>query len=179
MAGAGAAQSAAWSAGKVAAAFRARFGTDPAWLVRAPGRVNLIGEHTDYNEGFVLPMAIDRAVWIALRLRGDREVVAASVDFAEEKTFALDGLRHDGKGWWEYLKATAWALEEAATGWRDGRGSSPATCPSGPACPPRPLWRWRPRGRSPPSPAFPGTRWQWPSSRGGPRTSGWASGAGS
>jgi len=120
MAGAGAAQSAAWSAGKVAAAFRARFGTGPAWLVRAPGRVNLIGEHTDYNEGFVLPMAIDRAVWIALRLRGDREVVAVSVDFAEEKTFGLDGLRHDGKGWWEYLKATAWALEEAGhrlAGW--------------------------------------------------------------
>jgi len=118
--GAGAAQGAAWSAEKVAAAFRARFGTNPAWLVRSPGRVNLIGEHTDYNEGFVLPMAIDRAVWIALRARGSRDVVAASLDFAEEKSFALDGLRHEGKGWWEYLKATAWALGEAGhrlAGW--------------------------------------------------------------
>ena len=71
--------------------FRSRFGTDPSWLVRSPGRVNLIGEHTDYNEGFVLPMAIDRAVWIALRARAGRDVVATSLDFAEEKAFSLDG----------------------------------------------------------------------------------------
>ena len=44
-----------------------RFGRPPCWIVRAPGRVNLIGEHTDYNDGFVLPLAIDRAVWIALQ----------------------------------------------------------------------------------------------------------------
>src|SRR5262245_44436855 len=50
--------------------FRHRFKAPAACLVRAPGRVNLIGEHTDYNDGFVLPMAIDRAVWIALRPRG-------------------------------------------------------------------------------------------------------------
>src|ERR1700704_3924957 len=98
------AQAATWNAEKVAAAFRSRFGTDPAWLVRSPGRVNLIGEHTDYNEGFVLPMAIDRAVWIALRVRADRDVVAVSLDFAEEKAFALDLRRREGKGWWEYLK---------------------------------------------------------------------------
>ena len=97
----------------MAAAFRSRYATDPAWLVRSPGRVNLIGEHTDYNEGFVLPMAIDRAVWIALRAREGRDVVAVSVDFAEEKAFALDGLRREGQGWWEYLKGTAWALGEA------------------------------------------------------------------
>ena len=47
-------------------AFQQRFAVDPAFVVRAPGRVNLIGEHTDYNDGFVLPMAIDRAIWIAL-----------------------------------------------------------------------------------------------------------------
>ena len=50
---------------RVLADFRARHGTLPEVLVRAPGRVNLIGEHTDYNDGFVLPLAIDRAVWIA------------------------------------------------------------------------------------------------------------------
>ena len=128
MAVAGAAQAAAWNAEQVAAAFRSRFGTDPSWLVRSPGRVNLIGEHTDYNEGFVLPMAIDRAVWIALRARAGRDVVATSLDFAEEKAFSLDGLRREGRGWWEYLKGTAWALGEAGdrlAGWagtRIGRG---------------------------------------------------------
>ena len=50
---------------RVIEAFNQRYHQAPQWLVRAPGRVNLIGEHTDYNDGFVLPMAIDRAVWIA------------------------------------------------------------------------------------------------------------------
>ena len=61
------------SAENVAGWFAERFGQRPCWIVR-PGRVNLIGEHTDYNDGFVLPMAIDRAIWIALRPRGDRLV---------------------------------------------------------------------------------------------------------
>jgi len=105
---------------RVTAAFRARFGSEPSLVVRSPGRVNVIGEHTDYNEGFVLPMAIDRAVWIALRARPGREVVAVSLDFAGEKAFALDGLRREGAGWVEYLKGTAWALAEAGhrlAGW--------------------------------------------------------------
>ena len=45
--------------------FQSEFGESPAFIVRAPGRVNLIGEHTDYNDGFVFPLAIDRATWIA------------------------------------------------------------------------------------------------------------------
>ncbi len=55
--------------------FEERFGEAPAIVVRAPGRVNLIGEHTDYNDGFVMPLAIDRASWIALRPRPDRRVI--------------------------------------------------------------------------------------------------------
>lgn len=47
--------------------FRRRFGDEPAWLVRAPGRVNLLGAHVDYSEGWVLPGAIDRSIWLALR----------------------------------------------------------------------------------------------------------------
>jgi galactokinase len=51
---------------RVVREFEQRFGVEPAFVARAPGRVNLIGDHTDYNDGFVLPMAIDRAVWVAV-----------------------------------------------------------------------------------------------------------------
>lgn len=86
------------------------FHADPACLVRAPGRVNLIGEHTDYNQGFVLPMAIDRAIWIALRPRHDRRVRLHSLDYAETVEFRLDDL-HKSVGWAEYVKGVAYALQ--------------------------------------------------------------------
>ena len=71
--------------------FEKRHGAAPAFIVRAPGRVNLIGEHTDYNDGFVMPMAIDRAVWIALRPRTDRRVVGESLDLDQIVDFPLAG----------------------------------------------------------------------------------------
>ena len=98
---------------RVRAGFAERFGGAPEWVVRAPGRVNLIGEHTDYNDGFVLPMAIDRAVWIALRRRPDRRVIAHSLDMPRAAEFGLDSLEHGGPGWHEYLKGMAWAMQEA------------------------------------------------------------------
>jgi galactokinase len=104
----------------VAAAFQSRFGQLPRWIVRAPGRVNVIGEHTDYNDGFVLPLAIDRAVWIGLRPRDDRCVAVYSIDFNQAGGFSLDELRHQPAGWIEYVKGTVWALQEAGhrlSGW--------------------------------------------------------------
>jgi galactokinase len=98
---------------EIAARFAARFGRPPRWVVRAPGRVNLIGEHTDYNDGFVLPLAIDRAVWIALAPRDDRRVAVVSVDYDQQREFSLDDLRRENAGWIEYLKGTAWSLQEA------------------------------------------------------------------
>jgi galactokinase len=96
---------------RVTDAFRSRYGSLPALVVRAPGRVNLIGEHTDYNDGFVFPMAIDRAAWIALRPREDGRVVATSLDFDETREFELGRLgKKETDGWIEYLKGTAWAL---------------------------------------------------------------------
>jgi galactokinase len=92
--------------------FKQRFGAAPGAIVRAPGRVNLIGEHTDYNDGFVLPMAIDRAIWIALAPRPDRLVHVHSLDFDETAEFALDRLEKQA-GWIEYLKGVAWALQDA------------------------------------------------------------------
>jgi galactokinase len=105
---------------QLASRFVARFGRPPRWVVRAPGRVNLIGEHTDYNDGFVLPLAMDRAVWIALDARQDRRVEVYSVDFQSHAGFDLDNLAKDGDDWIEYVKGTAWSLREAGfslVGW--------------------------------------------------------------
>jgi galactokinase len=90
--------------------FELHFGEAPAFLVRAPGRVNLIGEHTDYNDGFVLPMAIDRDSCIALRPRDDGQVLLHSVDHGESVEFSLESLEK-GSGWGEYPKGVAWALQ--------------------------------------------------------------------
>ena len=90
--------------------FVKHFGDKPSLVVRAPGRVNLIGEHTDYNDGFVLPMAIDRAIWIAARPRMDRFVRIHSLDFEAEAVFSLDDLKKE-RGWAEYLKGVAHILQ--------------------------------------------------------------------
>lgn len=96
---------------KVDQAFKSEFGTQPSFCVRAPGRVNLIGEHTDYNDGFVLPMAIDRHVWIALRPRPDRLVRIHSLQYDQAVEFSLDDLQK-GEGWGEYPKGIAWAMQK-------------------------------------------------------------------
>ena len=94
--------------------FRARFGGEPTYVVRAPGRVNLIGEHTDYNDGFVMPMAIDRAVWIALRPRPDKMIHLHGLDSGDIALFDLiDDLLHQKGHWSEYVRGVAWALREA------------------------------------------------------------------
>ncbi|MEX1071482.1 MAG: galactokinase [Anaerolineales bacterium] len=95
---------------RITETFHAVYGAPPTHLVRAPGRVNLIGEHTDYNEGFVLPMAIDRSIWIALRPRNDREVKLYSLDFANEFSFNLDQITYNKEGWGKYIKGIAWVL---------------------------------------------------------------------
>jgi galactokinase len=92
--------------------FGAYFNAKPETIVRAPGRVNLIGEHTDYNDGFVLPMAIDRAVWMALRPRDDSHVQIHSLDLKTETAFELNSLARDD-GWQEYIKGVANELQKA------------------------------------------------------------------
>src|SRR5512140_2547571 len=93
-------------------AFRNHFKGKPFVIVRAPGRVNLIGEHTDYNEGYVLPMAIDRDVRFALRPRTDRRVLVHSLDLKKHNEFDLDHLER-AEGWQEYLKGVAHELQIA------------------------------------------------------------------
>ncbi len=116
---------------RVVQAFEGRFSVLPSLVVRAPGRVNLIGEHTDYNDGFVLPMTIDRAIWIALRPRDDGEVHAHALDFDEKTSFALDGLERSDAGWAEYLKGVAWSLQEADYGLRGWEGVFAGDVPRG------------------------------------------------
>jgi len=89
------------------------FGGEPAAVVRAPGRVNLIGEHTDYNDGYVLPVAIDRSVVVAAAPRDDRQVVIHALDFGESVEFSLDDIGHDQvKAWSNYQRGVAYFLEE-------------------------------------------------------------------
>jgi galactokinase len=95
-------------------AFRMQYGRAPSFFVRAPGRVNLIGEHTDYNEGFVLPMAIDRDVRLALAPRADRQVCVFSLNFQQTDRFSLDNLQQtETTAWSNYLRGVAWALQQA------------------------------------------------------------------
>jgi len=105
---------------RVKNAFRVRFRTEPDFVVRAPGRVNLIGEHTDYNDGFVLPMAIEQAVFIALRPRRDKQVLIHSLDYEQTVSFSVNGFRHGKKRWGEYIKGVTHALKKSGydlSGW--------------------------------------------------------------
>ncbi len=84
-------------------AYKQQFGHIPDLIVSAPGRVNLIGEHTDYNDGFVLPMAIDRKIFIGGSLRDDEEVCLYSLNFQESAQFSITSLRKEGK-WTDYVQ---------------------------------------------------------------------------
>jgi len=91
-------------------------------VVRAPGRVNLIGEHTDYNEGFVLPAAIDLEIRIALAPTRDRRVTLTSETTGETASFDLDTIGARTGSWIDYVAGTAWALAEAGVPTRGFRG---------------------------------------------------------
>lgn len=93
--------------------FEEEYAEVPTLVVRAPGRVNLIGEHTDYNDGYVMPLAIDRVVWIALRPTNDSRVSIKSLDLKRTLAFDLDNFEKGRRSPIEYLKGVVWALQEA------------------------------------------------------------------
>lgn len=94
-------------------AFVQQFNAKPEFIVRAPGRVNLIGEHTDYNEGFVFPTAIDREMIIAATPNGSDEIVAYSLDYAETDKFHLGEIgKSESHPWADYLRGVLSTLQK-------------------------------------------------------------------
>jgi len=94
--------------------FRAWHGAEPEGVWHAPGRVNLIGEHTDYNSGWVLPFALDRGVVVAAAPRGDDVLDIRSLQAEGPAVVPLAGLRPGAvTGWAAYPAGVAWAMREA------------------------------------------------------------------
>jgi galactokinase len=99
--------------------FKAQFGKDPDYVVKAPGRVNLLGEHVDYNNGLVLPIAIDRATWLAFSPSGSEENHLIAKDLRQSCKFTSRSVKtkltSDGKplpSWAFYPAGVCWAAEE-------------------------------------------------------------------
>ena len=94
--------------------FHETFESDSLQLSRAPGRVNLIGEHTDYNGGFVMPMAVDREICLLFRPRREGPVRLWSENYGEWDEFDLnDPASHPDQPWSNYVRGVAWSLQEA------------------------------------------------------------------
>jgi galactokinase len=97
----------------IADEFRAKFGANPR-VYRAPGRVNLIGEHTDYNEGFVMPMAVDFYCWVAISPREDQRLVICSDGFPDAAEVELNSSEiRPRKTWSDYPVGVALQLKQA------------------------------------------------------------------
>src|SRR5687768_1220443 len=94
------------------ALFRERFGHEPDVVTVAPGRVNLIGEHTDYNGGFVFPAAIDRQLYVAAR-KTSGTTVTFSEELGDGEGFGATTVEPGGlEGWAKYTAGMAWALRK-------------------------------------------------------------------
>ena len=96
----------------VARAFAEQHGHDPAGVWEAPGRVNVIGEHTDYNDGFVLPFALAQRVTMAAGTRLDSRWTVASLTNGESTTFTAADLVPGMSGWQAYVAGVVWAMAE-------------------------------------------------------------------
>lgn len=98
---------------KVLKTYEKTFRTSPDAFISAPGRVNLIGEHTDFNGGFVLPMAIDRYVTIALGAREDKIARIISEDFKDEIVIDINNLaKSENHFWGDYISGSIWILKK-------------------------------------------------------------------
>jgi galactokinase len=99
---------------RVTATFAAAYGGQPTLVARAPGRVNLIGEHTDYNDGFVMPCAIGPATMVAASKRNDGEIHIVAADFGNATdSFHLAAIAKSKQGWADYVRGMIDALQKA------------------------------------------------------------------
>ncbi len=98
---------------KLTTCYRKLMGSVPEGIWFAPGRVNLIGEHTDYNDGFVLPFALEQRALVAAGHRDDDLIVMHAMDLSETVELPLSNLNPGGGGWAAYLAGVLWALREA------------------------------------------------------------------
>lgn len=94
--------------------FRGTFGETPT-LIQSPGRVNLIGEHTDYNQGFVLPAAIDKAIYLAVGPRTDQKLHFVSADLDSTYQGSLTAIKQSSKGWANYLLGVIDQIQKETT----------------------------------------------------------------
>ena len=95
--------------------FETHYGEAPALIAHAPGRVNIIGEHTDYNEGFVFPAAINFGTWVAANKREDNDIVVTAMDYENQQNrFSLSEINYDEEqGWANYVRGVVKVLKEA------------------------------------------------------------------
>jgi galactokinase len=98
--------------------FERHFGESPSFITHAPGRVNLIGEHTDYNGGYVFPAAINFGTWVCASKRDDDNIVVVANDFNNARNqFSLNDITFDeNQGWANYVRGVAKVLDEALPG---------------------------------------------------------------
>ena len=123
---------------KLTAFFYEKFGHAPSHVARAPGRVNLLGEHVDYNDGFVLPVAIDRATYLAFSPSDSDQTTLVAMDFNEETSFSLQSILSKRQtdssplpDWAQYPAGVMWAITEEKLSTPGLKGVYASTVPRG------------------------------------------------
>ena len=112
--------------------FVEKFGAEPDIWVRAPGRVDLMGSHTDYNMGYVMTMTIDRDTWLAIRARTDRLVQISSLNIPGDSCFNLDEVTKDTQvPWSNYVRGIAYAFQKSGFDLQGFDGLIHSTIPFG------------------------------------------------
>ncbi len=109
---------------KIEELFTAHFGHAPDVVIKSPGRINIIGEHTDYNDGFVLPAAIDYYMYIGITKRNDEKIVIHSIDYDETEEVDLQHIERSGNGWLNLILGVVSQMKSKLGGFNLGFGGN-------------------------------------------------------